>query len=216
MPTKLGKNQYVRPSGIVASKDDKYFYWNCSISGTATFANAERFKKVVEKYGSEEILFKTFVCRDTKKLLEKGFTEEQIRNAAQNGKNLMDELPTNIPVVNEKKPRAPKIKIEVDSPKTVEAEPEQIAPKIEEKVVYPWSGNSDYFKSPAAPFNIEEDTKDTCMYSNRYINDMCHSCSIYDKCQFVRKYTAEDWKKPVKRDEVVVKAIKFDKEGQVV
>lgn len=206
-PTKLGKNQVLRPSGIVASKDGKYFYWWCTVSGIATFASAERFKTVVERYGSEEKLVKEFVSRPAQKYLDADFTAEQIRGMVIKGKlGPLGGKPKKIEKVKKVKKATLKTfavaKIEV----AVTTGTGSI--EIQNVPVYPWSGNPDYFKSTGTPpLSVEEATKDSCALPNRYLDDECRNCPLYDRCTFKGKFTAEDWKKPRSKAGPIVKVI---------
>lgn len=214
MTTKLSSKQYLRPSGIVASKDGKYYYWKCSISGTPTFSNAERFVKVVAQYGSEENLFKTFVCRDAKKLQKAGFTDEQIKQSFVEGKNLLDELPKKVKVENVRKPRVVKV---VEEKVEVLQVVEDDLPKEVERIIYPWTNDPNYFTSPPTPLNIEETTAESCMYPNRYLDNACQGCSVYAQCKCSIKCTEDDWKSGKKKyEQPVKKAIQYNEAGEAI
>lgn len=51
----------------------------CIITGRVLAASSDYFLKKLEKAGSEEELHKTYVCREAKALLSKGFTVDQIK-----------------------------------------------------------------------------------------------------------------------------------------
>jgi hypothetical protein len=51
----------------------------CIITGRSLNAVAEYYTKKLEKAGSEEELKRTYICREAKELLEKGFSVVQIR-----------------------------------------------------------------------------------------------------------------------------------------
>ena len=75
------------------------------------------------------------------------------------------------------------------------------------KAIYPWSGNPDYFGGGVTAFNVAEVSKDTCIYPNRYLSDLCKGCSIYAECNFPRKYSEKDWKGSKNRNEVIIKKL---------
>lgn len=178
MPRKAQPRK-VRPSGIEQSANGNYFYWRCTVSGKETFAPEPRFLDVVKNYGSEENLFKTYVLRPVQKYVDAGFDSETIKAimAANDG-----ELP----------------KLEDVKTKNINVGKIEVVPQpiVEKAVVYPWSGNPDYFKSDPVPFSLEEETKNSCVYPNRNLDDMCFGCSIYERCHSPAKYSKEDMKKP--------------------
>lgn len=51
----------------------------CIITGRSLLAAAEYYQKKVEKAGSEEMLHKTYVCREARDLLLRGHSVEEIR-----------------------------------------------------------------------------------------------------------------------------------------
>ena len=69
-------------------------------------------------------------------------------------------------------------------------------------MVFPWTGNPDYFKSTPVPVNVGRMTKDACAYPNRYLDDQCYGCSIYDLCQSSLKFNKEDMKKPIEKPKI--------------
>jgi hypothetical protein len=168
----------VRPSGIETSGNGKYFYWKCIVSGKETFATEERFNDVVKKYGSEEKLFKEYILRPVQKYIDAGFDSDTIKSIILANEG---ELPI-LESVKDVSVKVDKIELTV--------QPEQ--PKV---LIFPWSGNPDYFKSPHAPLNFENETKNSCVYPNRNLNDRCFGCSIYDMCQSSVKYSLDDMKK---------------------
>jgi hypothetical protein len=203
---KIGKNQDLLPSGIVASKDRKYFYWSCTLTGLNTFANAERFKKIVANFGSEEKLAAEFVAAPVKKYLAAEFTIPQIVE-------MMKANGGTLPPLGGKKKKIEKVKrvlkpgLKTFSVGQIDI-PVQLATGSVEVVkspVYPWSGNPDYFKGGCVPVCVEEETKASCMYPARNLDDQCHSCPVYDRCQSSAKYSLADMKKP--RESVKVKLI---------
>lgn len=53
----------------------------CIITGRTLLAAAEYFQKKVDKAGSEEMLHKTYVCKEAKDLLLRGHSPEEIRKS---------------------------------------------------------------------------------------------------------------------------------------
>jgi len=51
----------------------------CIITGKILVASPEYYSKKLEKAGSEEELHKTYICREAKTLLTKGYTIEQVK-----------------------------------------------------------------------------------------------------------------------------------------
>lgn len=168
----------VRTSGIETSGNGKYFYWKCNVSGKETFATEERFNDVVKKYGSEEKLFKEYILRPVQKYIDAGFDSDTIKSIILANEGELPILETF------KNPSIKVDKIELT------VQPEQ--PKV---LIFPWSGNPDYFKSPHVPLNFENETKNSCVYPNRNLNDRCFGCSIYDVCQSSVKYSLVDMHK---------------------
>ena len=52
----------------------------CNITGKQLFASKDYYQKKVDAAGSEEILHNTYICREAKNLLKKGYSIEDIRN----------------------------------------------------------------------------------------------------------------------------------------
>jgi hypothetical protein len=205
---KPSKSQIVRPSGIVQSKDGRYYFWECVVTKTRTFADEKRFLKLVAQYGSEENLFKTFMCKAAKKaavgeILASAPTDgasapktKKVK-ASKKVKQVTIDGITTTPDVNEGAPEAPKAKKEV---------------KVEEKPIYPWQSNPNHFgegKIVPVPANIEELTKDACVYPPRHLDDLCKGCPVYDKCTLSIKYSPEDWNDKEKREARKVKVKRF-------
>jgi hypothetical protein len=216
-PMKVGKNQIVLPSGVLQSKDGKYHYWQCSVSGTMTFAKPDYWKQIMAKYKTEKNLVKAYVCRKAKKLLESGMKQAEIIKVL-NQKTTYAAKKEKLEVKKIKKEREKVIK-KVRKKRSVglkgfavgKTEVEKITDSgsfVKEVVpIYPWQGNPDYFKSQASPISVEEVTHDTCAFPNRYLSDDCKDCPIYAKCVFPQKYTTADWKKPRKNTVPIVRAI---------
>jgi len=53
----------------------------CNITGKPLFAAAAYYTKKVDKAGSEEKLHSTYVCREAKNLLKKGYTVDQVQQS---------------------------------------------------------------------------------------------------------------------------------------
>ena len=198
----------IRPSGV--EQTDSMFYWKCSVSGLVMFAVPERFADVVKKFGSEENLVKNYVLRPVKKYLEAGYTADQIKAIIEkNGGKLpgLDENDKRVePVISTFEKKEKKQIVEaVTVVEVVEIKPIE-QPKEKPVVIYEWQGNPDYFKSAYTPLSIAQETKESCMFPNRNLNDQCFGCSVYDLCTCSAKYSPEDQKKP-KRNEVKIKAI---------
>lgn len=211
MKVKLGKNQVLRPSGVIASKDGKYFYWVCSISGVKTFASAERFKTVLVKFGNDENrLVKEFVCRPAQKYLDAGYKAEDIRKLADSNKGKLAKFD-----VKPKKPDILKRKrrkgLKSFAIGTIKVKEQTATGSVEvvEKPIYPWQGNPDYFtvSKDFTPATVEEITLDACLYPGRHLDDECKGCPVYDRCRLPTKFTEKDWKKGHKKAPVVVKEI---------
>jgi hypothetical protein len=196
------------------SPNGKYIFPVCAISGIKSFANQEYFAKTLAKKfgGSEERMIKEYTSREAKKYLDAGFTKEQIVELVKNNKG---KLPKIAPKISkEKLPK--KVKKQKLVAVKVEKVVELVNGKEEEvvKKVYPWTNDPNYFGS-GQPGIIDYASDDTCHYPNRFLNDMCHGCAIYDKCGFKRKHGPEDYLDPkkTKKQTTVTKAITpFSKE----
>jgi hypothetical protein len=191
------------PSGVETSANGNYFYWKCNVTGKETFADKARFAAVVQNYGSESKLVKEYVLAPVKKYLNAGFDVDAIKGIMEaNGGDLPKLEAKGKPTHTPKKKRGRKPK-ETALPAVVKDESGEVVSN--EK--YPWSSNPDYFKSVPTPMSIEETTKDSCAYPNRYLDVLCKGCSIYDQCAFNGKYSEKDWKGSKVRNEVVVKKL---------
>jgi len=51
----------------------------CNVTGKTLFAGKAYYSKKVEKAGSEEILHNTYICKEAKDLLKKGYTVDETR-----------------------------------------------------------------------------------------------------------------------------------------
>jgi len=202
-PMKVGKNQVLLPSGIVASKNGQYRYWRCSISGLQTFAKPDYWVKIMAKFKSEENLVKTYVCKKAKKLLEDGKTQAEIiailsqpvtkesREEKAEKKKIKAERKLIVKGTRKKRLKS----FASGSIEVTDSNGEQVI--VKKEIVYPWTGNPDYFKGDGnTPYDVAEVTKDTCIYPSCHLDDECRGCPVYDQCVLGIKFTAEDWKKP--------------------
>jgi hypothetical protein len=205
-PIKLGKNQVLLPSGVVASKDGNYHYWQCSVSGLMTFAKPDYWVKVMAKFGSEENLVKTYVCKKAKALLELGKTPEQIQAILNSG----EKLPS-----AKKHPKAPKAEKKPKKQKlanfAVKEKVMEVVAGVEVEVTkktYPWTNDPNYFGSgQPGTVDFAADTE-TCHFPNRFLNDYCNGCPIYDKCAYKGKFAPDAHLDPKKtKKQVVTKVI---------
>ena len=182
----------VRPSGIEATTNGKYYYWWCNVSGQETFAPEPRFKDVVKKYGTEEKLFKNYVLRPVQKYVDAGWDSDSIIAIlkANDGKlpPLDNKAAKAVKSTKEKKRSVKNLAVG-----EMEVHNQPTEPKV---LIFPWSGNPDYFKSTSVPFSLEVETKSNCVYPNRNLDDRCFGCSVYDVCQSTAKYSVEEMKKP--------------------
>lgn len=207
---RIAQPRTIRPSGIEQSANGKYFYWNCTISGLETFAPEPRFNEIVKNYGGEDVLFKTYVLRSVKKYVEAGFDSEVIKDIIKTNDGKLPDLDAGSKARKAELPKKTRKKgLKQYSTSEVVSE---IELGVESRTkVYPWSGNPDYFKSPAVPLVVSDITKEVCLYPNRYLSDDCYGCPVYDNCALSCKFKEEDWKKPRKRNEVKITQFKsFD------
>jgi hypothetical protein len=192
-------------SGIETSANGNYFYWKCNITGKETFADKDRFNDVVKTYGSQEALFKEYVLASAKKYLKNGFDAEYIKSLYNSNNGDLPKLDSSKPLHKIKKKRGRKAGLKQFQTTSVESG--SYSPDIQPVTKYPWTDNPDYFKGTNAPLNIQDVSKDTCLYPNRYIDDRCFGCSIYDLCSFPGKFSPEDRKKKNIRNEVIIKKL---------
>jgi|3_EtaG_2_1085321.scaffolds.fasta_scaffold124888_2 hypothetical protein len=61
-------------------KEKKTRKITCNVTGRILFASKSYYAKKVEKAGSEDILHKTYICREAKQLLKKGHELTYIRD----------------------------------------------------------------------------------------------------------------------------------------
>lgn len=60
----------------------------CIVTGKTLVATKEYYSKKLQKAGSEENLHKTYICKEAKDLLLKGFTPAQIKTQLQINENI--------------------------------------------------------------------------------------------------------------------------------
>ncbi len=203
MKLKIGKSQIVLPSGIVTSRDGVYHYWVCSVSGEMAFAPPEYWQKVLEKYGSEEGVVKNYVCRKAQKMLDSGKTRAEVQAVLADGG--LKPLKKRKKEKKAKKEKKPSLKsFSVGKVVVKETKENGVVEIVKVEKVYPWQTNPDYFKSTPSVVSIGDMTKECCAFPNRYLDDECRNCTIYNECTFERKYTEEDWKSAKKRVELKV------------
>lgn len=216
---KLGKNQILLPSGVAQSKDGKYHYWECSVSGLVTFAKPDYWVKIMAKYGSEENLVKTYVCQKAKRLLDEGLTPAEVRDKLSKPETAADKKAKK--AIKEekvrrkeltKKPRKKGLKTFAVDKETVLVQNDTGSLEKEVRPVYPWQNDPNYFRTGETHIlTVEEETKSACLRPDIYLDSDCNGCPFYDKCVCSIKVSAEEWKKPRKKDEVIIKPIKaFD------
>jgi hypothetical protein len=214
-PIKVGGNQKLLPSGVVVSKDGKYHYWQCTLSGLMTFAKPDYWVKIMAKYGTEGKLAKTYVCKKAQKLLDAGMSQADIiktlnvvvdseaKQARKEARRVKKERKALA-----KKPRKVRLKSFAVGKVAVEVMTDSGSIELQQVPVYPWQNDPNYFKgSGNTVLSIEDATKDSCALPNRFLDDECNGCPFYDRCAFPNKYTEKDWKRGRGKVEVVVKKI---------
>jgi len=217
-PIKLSANKVLLPSGVVASKDGKYHYWQCSVSGLETFAKPDYWVKVMAKFGTEENLVKTYVCRKAKILMEQGHSQDEIVNVLtiSESKVARKDRKEVRKITADRKEVTKKVrKVGLKAVKSVVVK--EVVNGVETEVVkktYPWTNDPNYFGSgePSA-VDFSADTT-TCHYPSRFLNDMCNGCPIYDKCAYTEKYAPGahlDPKKSAKHVPIIKKIAAFTK-----
>lgn len=219
-PMKLSKTQTLLPSGVAISKDGKYHFWQCSVSGLPTFAKPEYWVKIMAKYGTEENLVKTYVCKKAKQLLDAGETPANIVKllSITESPEAKKERKATKEVAKERKLATKKVrKVRLKAVKTTKVM--EVVNGVETEVVkktYPWTDDPHYFaKSGPGIVDFASDTG-TCHYPPRFLDQLCNGCPIYDKCAYTEKYAPGahlDPKKTAKQVAPKVKTINpFTKE----
>jgi len=195
-----------RPSGIEVSANGNYYYWKCNVSGMETFAPEARFKEVVAKFGSEEKLFKTYVLRPVQKYLDRGFDAEHIKAVIKANSGKLPSLDAKLKERKKalKKPRKKRLGQFAVGEVTIQQTNDTGSIEEVKQKVYAWTGNPDYFKSEPSVLSIGEETRNSCMFPNRYLSDMCHGCRVYDQCESSLKCGVEDWKSPKRKNEIKI------------
>lgn len=217
-PMKVGKNQVLRPSGVKESKDGKYKYWQCSVSGQPTFAKPDYWVKIMAKYGSEAKLVKTYVCKKAKTLLDEGKTQAEIIDIL--SKPVTKEAKKEKVVAKQVKAERKKLLkgkrrkgLKSSAVGTTEVSGTNSTGSVEVKAVpvYPWQSDPNYFRSEPNAISIAEMTKDACAFPARNIDDECRECPFYSECTCGSKFSESDWKKPRSKKETKVTQLKsFD------
>lgn len=67
----------------------------CIITGKVLAASVDYYNKKIEKAGSEEELHKTYICREAKSLLSKGYTIEQVKQQLGSNEDVV-EVPSGV------------------------------------------------------------------------------------------------------------------------
>ena len=65
---------------IYVMREKKTRKLTCIVTGRALLATKEYYERKVQKAGDEETLHNTYVCKEAKDLLLKGYTVEKIRS----------------------------------------------------------------------------------------------------------------------------------------
>jgi hypothetical protein len=71
----------------------------CLVTGRKLFATKEYFNRKVEKLGSEEIVHSTYICKEAKDLLRKGYNVSKIREMLNVQVDSLSDVPED--VINE-------------------------------------------------------------------------------------------------------------------
>ena len=53
----------------------------CNVTGRSLFAGKDYYTKKVAKAGTEELLHKTYICKEAKDLLKKGYSIEDVQTS---------------------------------------------------------------------------------------------------------------------------------------
>jgi hypothetical protein len=212
----LGKNQIRLPSGVIMSKDGRYHYYFCSISGLPTFAKEDYWKKVLAKFKTEENLVKTYVCKKAQALLDKGMTKEQIVGLLNSGTKL-PKAKKNPKAVKVKKEKKATLRSAAVGKVKVAEQNASGSIEIVEKPVYPWQDDPHYFLTPGGftPAAVEDITKEACLFPQRHLDDQCRDCPVYDRCVLSIKFTESDWKRGKKKVAPVVKKLESFEESEL-
>lgn len=211
-PIKVGKNQTQLPSGVVVSNDGRYRYFQCSISGSPTFAKKDYWVKIMAKFKTEENLIKTYVCRKAQKLLDEGKSQTEViailsgpvgkvkkekkivspdtPGLTEKQKNKAIKAERKAALKKMRKPRSKGLKSFAIGKVEVEVLTESGGLVKEVVPEYPWQGDPTYFGSGGTSvIPIAEATKDSCAYPNRFLDGECKYCSAFSACSFAGKGT---------------------------
>jgi hypothetical protein len=85
----------------------------CIITGKALVATRQYYERKLKKIGDEEEMHRTYVCKEAKNLLIKGYTVNKIRDMLQVDTSQLQEVPEDVVVdiLNSSKPRYKSINI---------------------------------------------------------------------------------------------------------
>lgn len=215
-PMKVGKNQTLLPSGVKVSKDGKYHYWQCSVSGLETFAKPDYWVNIMAKFKTEENLVKTYVCRKAQNLLKEGHTQAEIIamvSVPVTGASKKEKKETKA-IKAERKALTKKVRTKGLKSFAIGAVEVAVADdtgsvKIEKVPVYPWQGDAKYFGGGVhSKLSIAEATKEACAFPAKNLDDECRGCPFHAECKCTARFTEDDWKKPRSKSSVKVTAIK--------
>jgi hypothetical protein len=215
-PMKVGKNQTILPSGVKASNDGKYHYWQCSVSGLETFAKPEYWVKIMAKYGTEENLVKTYVCQKAQKMLAEGMTQAEIIAQLASGKTYVaKKAKKEVKAIKAerkeltKKKRSKGLKSFAVGTVEMAVQEDTGSIKVEKVPVYPWQGDPNYFGGGVnSPLSIAEATRESCAFPAKNLDDECRGCPFHADCKCSARFSEEDWKKPRSKNTVKVTQIK--------
>lgn len=79
----------------------------CIVTGKSLLATRPYYERKVQKIGSEEELHRTYVCKEAKNLLLKGYDVQKIRAMLKVDPETVDEVPEDViaDIMNNNKPR---------------------------------------------------------------------------------------------------------------
>lgn len=85
----------------------------CIITGKALVATRQYYERKLKKIGDEEEMHRTYVCKEAKNLLIKGYTVSKIRDMLQVDCSQLQEVPEDVVVdiLNSSKPKYKSINI---------------------------------------------------------------------------------------------------------
>ena len=96
----------------------------CIITGRTLLATKDYYARKVKKIGSEEKLHNTYVCKEAKKLLLKGYTPDKIREMLNVNIEGLKEIPNDVinDILNTNKTRFRRINNVITSPSILGSE----------------------------------------------------------------------------------------------